>query len=103
MITRQQFAKWVGQKIKDVRYELRLTQVALSKKTGISQNFISVIENGCNSIDVFDLWKIADVTGKSISWFIPFAHNELLGGPNANERDDNCCRRSGDCKQSYEI
>lgn len=85
MVTRHQLAKYVGIRVKETRLDKRLTQVELSRKTGISQNFLSNIENGTISVDMYDLFIISDALAKVISDFLPFQNK--IGG-DANETSD---------------
>ncbi|MHC1722720.1 MAG: helix-turn-helix transcriptional regulator [Aminipila sp.] len=46
-------------KIKDIRYDLRMTQADLSKETGITIGQISYIENNKTYPTAYTLWIIA--------------------------------------------
>lgn len=58
--TKRELAKFIGEKIKLIRTAARLSQTKLAQKTGISQNFLSNIENGTVSLDVYDFFLIAN-------------------------------------------
>jgi transcriptional regulator with XRE-family HTH domain len=47
-------------KIKDIRYNVRMTQAALSDLTGITVGQISCIENGKTYPTAYTLWKISN-------------------------------------------
>lgn len=70
-ITRKEVSSYIASKVNVGRLLRNLTQVQLSKTTGISQNFISNIENGVSSIDAYDLMAIAVALDFPYQWFLP--------------------------------
>lgn len=64
----------VGDRIHSVRKELHVSQIELSKKSGVSQAAISSIEQGKKNPSVETLCMIADALGRSPAFFI--AKNE---------------------------
>lgn len=85
MITRYQLAQYVGQQVKKLRYERNLTQVELSKKSGVSQNFISNIENGTVSVDYYHLFLLSMTLDVGMGYFSPYK-NTLWEGENEGDR-----------------
>jgi DNA-binding XRE family transcriptional regulator len=63
--------EFVSKKIKTAREDARLTQSDLEEKTGLPQSHISRLENGVHSPSASTLAKIADATGKPLSYFDP--------------------------------
>lgn len=63
-------AKVLGTKIKRVRESLHLTQEQVSRGTGLSSEFISLIEKGKRSPSLDSLEKIAVYLNKKISYFL---------------------------------
>ena len=70
-ITKAELAKFIGGKIKLIRTSAELSQTKLAQKTGISQNFLSNIENGTVSLDVYDLFLIANALHMKPEDFVP--------------------------------
>ena len=64
----------VGQKIKELRLDARLTLNELAEKAGISQGYLSKIENSKNAPPVSTLLMIAKALGVGISQI--FGENE---------------------------
>lgn len=60
----------VGENIRLFRARLKMTQVELSKKTGIKQPTISAIENGVNKPTIETVVLISDALGCSVSELI---------------------------------
>lgn len=60
----------VGSRIRAIRNELHLTQVELSKRSGVSQSAISDIEKGVKSPSVETLQMIAEALGRSPADFV---------------------------------
>ena len=61
----------LGERIRERRMELRLSQEALAEKAGISANTVSRIEGGQMSMGIGTFIKLAQATGADA--------NELLG------------------------
>ena len=57
----------VGESLRLRRTQLKMTQVDLSRKTGIKQPTISAIENGVNKPNLETLVLLSDVLGCSVS------------------------------------
>jgi len=51
------FLKQNGTKLKKLRRKLQLTQKNLQTKTGLSQNIISNMENGCSEYTIISYYK----------------------------------------------
>lgn len=52
-------------KIKEIRIEKKMTQIQLARKAGISQSYLSELENNKKSPTLRQLCKIADALGVS--------------------------------------
>ena len=63
--------KIIGKKIKSARIDCDLDQLVLAERTKISRNKLWRIENGHTTAKSADLKKIAKVTGKPLSYFLP--------------------------------
>jgi len=57
----------IGYQLKKIRLEKNITQMKLSKMTGIDQSDISRIENGCNNPSIEYLQKIATALHQRIT------------------------------------
>jgi transcriptional regulator with XRE-family HTH domain len=60
----------IGARIKDARLSRGMTQKDLAEKFGKSNMWLSVIENGENSILLLDLLRVAEETGYDLMWFV---------------------------------
>ena len=60
----------VGQKIKEKRNKLGLTQEKLAEKCGLSVGYIAHIERGSKSLSLETAVKIADILNVSIDYLI---------------------------------
>jgi len=67
----ENWIEFVSKKIKTAREDADLTQSDLEKKTGLPQSHISRLENGVHSPSASTLAKIAEATGKPLSYFDP--------------------------------
>lgn len=56
--------------LKKARIEVGLTQVEVAKKIGMSQSYVSKIENGEQRADVIELKVFAELFKKDINYFI---------------------------------
>lgn len=68
--------KKIGETIKTIRTEKSLKQADLAKVIDSTPALISNIENGGQSIQLSDLYKIAEFFKKEVSYFLP-SHKEL--------------------------
>ncbi|MDI6895314.1 MAG: cupin domain-containing protein [Bacillota bacterium] len=59
----------IGQRIRELRQERRLTLEDLSSKTGLSKSYISEAERGIASLTITSLQKIAEALGVQLSYF----------------------------------
>ena len=57
------FLRMVGRRIRVLRYQREMTQEELADATGISRNFISVIEHGQHGMNLIRLLAIARAVG----------------------------------------
>ena len=53
----------LGHAIKEIRTGLKITQKHLSKKSGLTINYLSLLENGKRGIGMDHLNKLADIFG----------------------------------------
>lgn len=61
----------LGNKLKEVRKELGLTQEQLAKRLGVSRSYIGDIETGrLKGTNVQLISKLADLSGKSMEYFL---------------------------------
>ena len=60
----------VGDRIREVRDETRMTQNRLAELTGLSKGFLSDVENSKRNIGAQNLLKIANVFGASVDYFL---------------------------------
>jgi transcriptional regulator with XRE-family HTH domain len=60
----------VGDRIRDVREEMRMTQDRLADLTGLSKGFLSDVENNKRNIGAQNLLKIANVLGASVDFLL---------------------------------
>ncbi len=63
--------KIVGERIKATRTEKGLKQSDLAKVIDSTSALISNIENGNQSIQLIDLYKIAELLDKGVTYFLP--------------------------------
>jgi DNA-binding XRE family transcriptional regulator len=68
---RRKWVKHIGRRISKERERAGLTQNELSKRTGLQQSHISMLENGKHSPSRATIEKIAAALGKSVSDFDP--------------------------------
>jgi transcriptional regulator with XRE-family HTH domain len=60
----------LGEKIKVARRQMDLKQYELAEKTGLSANYISLIESGKKSPSLKNLYKIAEALNTNVSWLL---------------------------------
>lgn len=75
---KKDISKFVGNRIREVRKERRITQKVLGEKIGVKHNTISSYENGTNEPEQEILYKIADVLDVSINDFFPYDDKLIL-------------------------
>jgi len=68
-ITMSELKSKVGQKIRNIRKKIEITQEKLAEKAGISVDFLSLIERGRNAPSLESLEKIAKALGVSVKEF----------------------------------
>jgi transcriptional regulator with XRE-family HTH domain len=71
----------VGDRVKQRRTELGLTQDALAEKAGISKSFLSDLENGRRSIGAETLLDLGRAMGVSLDFL-------MVGGESSVQHDD---------------
>ncbi len=60
----------VGDRIREIREELRITQDQLAERSGLSKGFLSDVENNKRNIGSQNLLKIANVLGASVDYLL---------------------------------
>src|SRR5699024_6574336 len=66
----------IGNMIRDLRIDQRLTLKDISEKTGISISFLSQVERSKSSVTLQSLSRIADALGVSRSYFFTQKRND---------------------------
>jgi transcriptional regulator with XRE-family HTH domain len=69
----------VGDRIREVREELRLTQDQLADRAGLSKGFLSEVENNKRNLGSQNLLKIAGVLGASVDYLLRGEVSESSG------------------------
>ncbi len=84
----QKILEYLRQRIRVRRAELKLSQRALSKKIGVSENFIARIESGKADPSLIEMLHIARHLDKPIKYFLPPQYRERAeGAPTGWEAD----------------
>ena len=61
--------KQLGQRVRQARRELKISQEALAQQLGLTQAVISNVETGVSAIDVPDLPRWAETLNKPLMYF----------------------------------
>ena len=61
--------KQLGQRVRQARRELKISQESLAQELGLTQAVISNVETGVSAIDVPDLPKWAETLNKPLMYF----------------------------------
>jgi transcriptional regulator with XRE-family HTH domain len=77
----------VGARIRNCRENLGMTQSTLAQKTGLSNGFLSDIENDKRNATTQNLMKIANVIGSSLDYLM-LGDERKLGRPANGKRSD---------------
>lgn len=75
----------IGERLKNRRLELRLTQTDIFEKTGITSGVLSRIENGKNIPSVIAFYKLAETLNSDVTW--------LITGVSANMQNFQICKK----------
>lgn len=67
--------KSIGDRIKELRTQLKLTQEALAEKADMDKTYLNEVENGKRNVSVINLEKIIKALNKSIQEFF---HTEIF-------------------------
>jgi transcriptional regulator with XRE-family HTH domain len=59
----------LGQRVRQARREMKISQGALAQQLGVTQTVISNVETGVSAIDVPDLPKWAETLNKPLMYF----------------------------------
>lgn len=62
--------KQIGERIRCIRNEMKLSKVALAKELGITGQFLGVVEGGKSIISYDKLKKLCDLTGYSADYIL---------------------------------
>ena len=65
-----QFRKEIGERVRNIRNELKMTKEALGKKIGVTGQFIGVIESGKSTMSYDKLKKLCDISGHSSDYIL---------------------------------
>jgi transcriptional regulator with XRE-family HTH domain len=60
----------VGDRIREIREELRMTQDQVAERAGMSKGFLSDVENNKRNISSQNLLKIANILGASVDYLL---------------------------------
>lgn len=60
----------IGERVKDARHRLGISQIDLSNQTGISKSYISNIEKGKNEPSFNFIVKVSEAMGVSLDWLV---------------------------------
>jgi transcriptional regulator with XRE-family HTH domain len=60
----------VGKRLRIARYTAELTQDHLAAAAGVSRNFVSLVEQGANGVDVYRLRRLALAAGTTLAALI---------------------------------
>src|ERR1700722_2640470 len=60
----------VGDRIREIREEMRMNQEQLAERAGLSKGFLSDVENNKRNISSENLLKIANVLGASVDYLL---------------------------------
>ena len=77
----------IGQKIRDLRHQRRLTLKELSAKTGLSVGYLSQTERGITSIGLVALRSISEALGVELSFFFITPRTHAPGILRSYERE----------------
>lgn len=64
---KQKFAKYIGNKLREVREKTGLSQEQLSEKAGYYRTYVGHIENGKHSPSVHTMWRLAHAMDMDLS------------------------------------
>jgi transcriptional regulator with XRE-family HTH domain len=70
----------LGEKIRNLRKEKAIKMVELAEMTGLSQSFLSQVENGVTNPSVSALQRIALALGVSTAYFFDRENNGVMAG-----------------------
>jgi transcriptional regulator with XRE-family HTH domain len=68
----------VGDRIREIREEQRLTQDQLAERTNLSKGFLSDVENNKRNIGSQNLLKIANILGASVDFLLRGEVGEVI-------------------------
>ncbi|OFI06593.1 anaerobic benzoate catabolism transcriptional regulator [Clostridium acetireducens DSM 10703] len=77
----------VGEKIKNIRIESKMTQKQLGKKLGVSEKFISDVETGKKIINQNLIDRISKIFGKDLNDIVMNFHEDLSSKNNFNKNE----------------
>jgi len=60
----------IGDRIREIREELEITQERLAERAGLSKGFLSDVENNKRNVSSENLLKIANVLGASVDFLL---------------------------------
>lgn len=75
--TKRELMGAIGQRIRTARRQAGMTQRQLGRKIGVSGVSISDWERGVSQPTALSLWQLANVIGKSATYFLPVPSSAL--------------------------
>lgn len=75
------FLAALGRRVRRLRLLAELTQAELADATGMSRSFISLVEHGDSSLQVFRLWRLADALQVPVAALLPEPPDYADPGP----------------------
>ncbi|PTJ89985.1 helix-turn-helix domain-containing protein [Staphylococcus simulans] len=88
----------IGDNIKKIRKERNITQSELATKMGISQSYLSDIENGRKNLGIATVEKIANKLGVSVAYLT--SGNKMMGDLTDEEIEEEMFKMSKKISQS---
>ncbi len=76
--------KQIGDRIRKIRNEMKMTKEALAKSIGVTGQFLGVVESGKSSISYDKLKKLCDISGYSADYILFGKNRELISEAKVN-------------------
>lgn len=72
------FVATVGTRVRAARKETGISRRILSERSGVSQRYLALLENGGGNISIVLLYKVANALDHPLSWFIAGDENHAV-------------------------
>ncbi len=69
----------MGERIRKIRNELKMTKEALARNMGVTGQFIGIVENGRSMLSYDKLRKLCDISGYSADYILFGKNNSDVG------------------------